>query len=134
MLLRAVTDPQIFIRLMSAFTLLCISRVISISLVPLNGPAGLIPLVDPLSNLFYGGPFVSKDLFYSGHTASMFLFYLLLQKRMDKICALAATVIVAVLVLLQHIHYTIDVVAAPIAVFIIYQLSIYWLKNTAAHK
>ena len=113
-LIRAIQQPEIFITFLFSFFVLSISRIITISLVPLNPPQGLIPLIDPLSHVFYGGSFVTKDLFYSGHTATQFLMFLCLKKRTDKILTAMSTITVAILVLVQHVHYTIDIIAAPL--------------------
>lgn len=117
-LIRASSKPQIFITFLYSFFLLSLSRIITITIVPLAPPQNLIPLVDPLSNAFYGNSFVTKDLFYSGHVATQFLMFLCLQKKVDKILAVLSTISVAVLVLVQHVHYSIDVIAAPFFAFL----------------
>ncbi len=97
---------------------------LSISLVPLEPPSGLIPLKDPISSIFYGGTqvFIKKDLFYSGHTSIQFLIFLCLKNRTEKIVSLLATVSIACFVLIQHIHYTIDVIAAIAFTYVIYRI------------
>jgi hypothetical protein len=120
---RAIQDPHFLIVCGWACLLLFISRIISISLVPLSLPKGLIHLHDPITDLFYGNQLITKDLFYSGHTATMFLIYLCLQNKYDKAYALISTIAIAVLLLVQHVHYTIDVVAAPIFTYLLYRLS-----------
>lgn len=114
LLFRCAQKPEIFIVALYTLILLSLTRMLTITLFPLNPPAGLIPLKDPLSSLFYGGPsvFVTKDLFFSGHTSAQFMIFLCLQGKKDKQVALIATILVAVLVLVQHVHYTIDVLAA----------------------
>ncbi len=121
---RSAQNPDIFLVMLSSLVLLCLSRMITITLIPLNPPMGLIPLRDPISSLFYGGTevFITKDLFYSGHTSTQFMIFLCLKKRNDKIVAFFATVIVGILVLVQHVHYTIDVLAAFVFTYAIYQL------------
>lgn len=114
MLVRALQQPDIFIKFLFSFFLLSITRIITISIIPLNPPKNLIPLVDPLTNIFYGNTFITKDLFYSGHVATQFLMFLCLKKRIDKLIATVSTISIAVLVLVQHVHYTIDVIAAPV--------------------
>jgi membrane-associated phospholipid phosphatase len=127
MLLRALQQPGIFMVLLLSFTLLTISRIVSISCFALNPPLNLIPLKDPLSNFFYGNTFITKDLFFSGHTATMFLMYLCLTQKPDKYIALTATFLVGFLVLLQHVHYSVDVLAAPLLTYIIYRIAKAWV-------
>lgn len=128
---RMLQNPSLFLVTLCSMVLLFLSRLISISLLPLDPPVGLIPLKDPIVNLFYGGTdvFITKDLFYSGHTSTQFLFFLCLHKRRDKLIALAASVAVAALVLVQHVHYTIDVVFAFVFTWPIYLIG----KRLAKH-
>jgi hypothetical protein len=119
---RIYQNPNIFLVIAYGFILMCIARVLTISILPLNPPPGLITLKDPIANIVYGGNgiFITKDLFYSGHTGNMFLFFLCLEAKWDKIIALAASFMVGILVLIQHIHYSVDVIAAFIFTYFIY--------------
>ena len=119
---RIYQNPSIFLVVAYGFILMCLARVLTISLLPLNPPPGLITLKDPIANIAYGGKgiFITKDLFYSGHTGNMFLFFLCLQAKWDKIIALAASFMVGILVLIQHIHYSIDVISAFIFTYFLY--------------
>ena len=120
---RAAQMPQLFLNFLWAYILLLIFRTITITLIPLDPPSGLIPLVDPLSNFFYGDKFVTKDLFFSGHTSTVFLLCLNFHRRWDRQLALIATVMVALFLLIQHVHYTLDVVSGPLFAWIAYWLA-----------
>lgn len=119
---RIYQNPRLFLVIAYGFILMCLARVLTISMLPLNPPAGLIVLKDPIANIAYGGNgiFITKDLFYSGHTGNMFLFFLCLERKWDKIFALTASFLVGILVMIQHIHYSIDVIAAFIFTYFIY--------------
>ena len=120
MAIRGLRNPYTTVLFIWSFLFLTLSRIVTISLVPLDAPLGLIILKDPLSNNFYHGQFITKDLFYSGHTSTMFLMFLCLPKRRDKILALYATVSIGIMVLFQHVHYTVDVIAAPPLTYLVF--------------
>ncbi len=125
--IRALNNPVIYIRYCWTLIFVCIVRFFTISMFALDPPAGLLPLNDSITEIFYGHANITKDLFFSGHTSTMVLIFLCLEKRNDKIIAFIAAFLVAVLLLVQHIHYTIDIVAAPIIVYSLYRLTRYML-------
>jgi len=120
---RTARHPYIFLTFLWAYILLSAMRILTITLVPLAPPAGLIDLVDPIGNMFYGKNFVTKDLFFSGHTSTVFLLYLCLPGSRDKKIALAVTVVVGLLLLVQHVHYTLDVLGALLFARIAYWIT-----------
>ncbi|GAC1307556.1 MAG: hypothetical protein NVSMB24_19640 [Mucilaginibacter sp.] len=126
-LVRAINNPSIYIAYCWTLIFVYIVRFVTLSLVALDPPPGMVPLVDPLSSVFYGNASITKDLFFSGHTTTMVLIFLCLEKRTDKIIALIAVFAVAYLLLVQHIHYTIDILAAPVVVYPCYRLTRYLL-------
>jgi hypothetical protein len=125
LLYRAIYNPQLLLLFLWGFIFLSLSRFITIYLFPLNPPAQIIALRDPITNIFYGKnhSFITKDLFYSGHTSTQFLMFLCFQKKADKTLALLSTIIIGTLVLVQHVHYSIDVIAAPMLTYLVYLLS-----------
>ena len=122
-LIRAINNPSIYITFCWTLIFVYIVRFVTLSLVALDPPSGMILLVDPVNSAFYANAVITKDLFFSGHTATMVMIFLCLQKPTDKIIALIAAAAVACLLLVQHIHYTIDVLAAPVVVYPCYRLT-----------
>ncbi len=119
---RIIQSPSLFLQFLLSFLFLCLLRIVTITLFPLEAPNELIPLQDPISSLFYGGKaiFITKDLFFSGHTATQFLMFLCFQKKIDKLITGFTSIAIAFMVLFQHIHYTIDVIAAFPLTYLVY--------------
>ncbi|HRP68560.1 MAG TPA: phosphatase PAP2-related protein [Turneriella sp.] len=88
-------------------------RTLSMWLLPLEAPAGLIPLTDPLMSWASTGVQLNKDLFFSGHTSTMFIFYLLLPPGRIKSVYLIGFIVMILSLIIQRVHYSVDVLAAP---------------------
>jgi hypothetical protein len=88
-------------------------RTIGIYLLPIEPLPTIIPLADPIAIYLGTGRLVTKDLFFSGHAAVMFLIFLSVEFPRMKLLLLAGTIFVSLGVMLQHVHYSVDVYAAP---------------------
>lgn len=104
--------PQQLLLSLKTYLFLLIFRCISILLMPLEAPQGMIALKDPFVEFISNSQTLTKDLFFSGHTATLFMFYLILENKRLKIFFLICALIVGLCVILQHVHYCIDVFSA----------------------
>lgn len=113
-IIRSIYQPAVFINAVYCLSFLTLARITSIYLTPLDPPLTIIAIKDPLTSITYGGRdvFMTKDLFFSGHTSNMLMLAMCFEKKTDKLVGYIAAVCVGILVLFQHAHYTIDVVAA----------------------
>lgn len=110
-----LTKPDHFLVVLQAYVILTLVRFVTILLIPLNAPENLILLHDPITDrFFYKGAVITKDLFFSGHTSILMLMAFGLPFRTLKAFLLAGGILVGVMLLIQHAHYTIDVLAAPV--------------------
>ncbi len=98
-----------FHEVLSQFSLLVAIRGIFTIFTHLALPAGAIALDVPRALFFLD---FKNDFFFSGHTAVPFLGFLLFKKDKIRYFFLACSIIMAMVVLLMHIHYTIDVLSA----------------------
>jgi hypothetical protein len=110
---RLAADPRALVVALQAYVLMVLFRIAAMWVTPLEPPPGMIPLHDPLVRLFGPGKLLTKDLFFSGHTSTLFLLFLAVPGRRSKALFLFCTAAVGISVLAQHVHYTIDVLAAP---------------------
>ncbi|MBL7882477.1 MAG: phosphatase PAP2 family protein [Bacteroidia bacterium] len=116
----------LFLQLLQSFCIMMLLRMLCMYLFPLEPPVTIIPLNDILLEFsFYAGRPNLKDLFFSGHTATIFLFVFLFQNKFLKFFFLIGGVLVGAGILLQHVHYSIDVIVAPFASYISVQLQKY---------
>ena len=84
-----------------------------------------VAIVNPVSALTSSAPhiYLTKDLFFSGHTASTFLLWLYVRPyRNIGTVALVAHILVVATVFLSHLHYTIDVIGAWAITFCVFTL------------
>jgi len=91
------------------FSLLMAIRGIFTIFTHLTLPTGAIALDVPQALFFLD---FKNDFFFSGHTAVPFLGFLLFKKDKIRYFFLASSIIMAMVVLLMHVHYTIDVLSA----------------------
>jgi membrane-associated phospholipid phosphatase len=97
-------------------------RITSLYLFTLEAPEGIIPLVDPfLAKVAYGGNAVFvKDLFFSGHTSTLFLVFLVEKRKALKAILLISTLLVGLLLIWQRVHYTVDVLGAIFVTWVVF--------------
>ena len=110
-------DPYKIMIALQAYGLMVIFRTIAMYLTPLEAPATLLMLDDPFVQLFGKGEILTKDLFFSGHTGTLFLLFLLTKNKILKVVFILSTLTVGIAVLLQHVHYSIDVFVAPFVAY-----------------
>lgn len=88
-------------------------------------------LVNPFAALMGDAPnvYLTKDLFFSGHTATTFLLVLYAWGVNSTLrwAALTGHVFVVTIVFLSHLHYTIDVVGAWAITYVIFVVGRRWL-------
>ena len=115
-------EPNLLLFAIQSYSLLVLIRLIVLYVTPLNAPAKLLSLNDPVVQFFGSGQVLTKDLFFSGHTATLFLLFLIVKKRILKIFFLCSTIVIGTAVILQHVHYTVDVLTAPFFSYSAYRI------------
>lgn len=114
-------NPKRLLFAVQLYTLMVAVRILAMYLLPLQPPEKMIILNDPLVEFFGTGQTLTKDLFFSGHTATLLILFLVSEKKIIKTVFLISTITVAIAVLLQHVHYSIDVLAAVFFTYACYR-------------
>ena len=116
--------PERALKIFWGISIMGITRCIVMYMVPLDPPIGIIPLRDPfVEGAFYDNKVLVKDLFFSGHTSNMVLLTLFMDFKWLKTLLAIASIIVGYLLMVQHVHYAIDVIAAPFFAYLAYRLA-----------
>jgi len=125
----AVNHPSRLIIALQSYSLLVLVRMLMMYVTPLNPPAATIDLQDPLVFIFGTGSKITKDLFFSGHTSTLFLLFLVTANRKLKYVFLVNTFLVGLSVILQKAHYSIDVFVAPFIAYGVFKFILYINEN-----
>jgi hypothetical protein len=122
-LLALIADPDRLLLAFQSYSLMVVFRIIAMYLLPLDPPAITIPLQDPFVQLFGSGDVLMKDLFFSGHTSTLFLLFLSARRGRLKILFLLFTIAVAATIVIHHSHYAVDVFVAPFVAYTSYRIA-----------
>lgn len=115
--------PRPLVRGLRAYAILVLMRMAVMAATPLDPPAGTIPLQDPLVQLLGTGQVLTRDLFFSGHTATLSLLAFTAVRPAARAFFAAAAVVVGAAVVWQAVHYTVDVLAAPVFAYAAHRLA-----------
>lgn len=128
--LLVLTRPKRLPFVLFALALFIIIRSFFVSLTHL-APYPLPPSPDfgsAIQKIFFG-----DDLFFSGHTGAPFLLALVYwREKVLRYIFLATSVILGTVVLLGHLHYSIDVAAAFFITYAIYDLAVWMFPQSHA--
>lgn len=114
--------PVILLKCIQAYTLLTIMRILTLTFIPLEPSSIMIPLEDPfIGYFFYGNKIITKDLFFSGHISTMLLLVFYNPLRTLQYFFAAITILTSIFILVQHVHYTADILAAPFFAYLSYK-------------
>ena len=116
--------PRLFLRGLWGYTILLLLRMVSIWLVPLLPPLDMVPMLDPFTAaVFHTGSGITRDLFFSGHTGTVAILALAVRGRVLRPALALVAALIGVLLLVQRVHYTYDVLAAPLFACLAYWLA-----------
>ena len=107
-----IRSPLQLLRLGFAIAIMKFLRSFTMVFFPLEPPEGIIALKDPIVNFLTPNHIVAlRDLFFSGHCATMMILFYIAVHPMVKSWMRIMIFVVPFLILWQRVHYTIDVIA-----------------------
>jgi membrane-associated phospholipid phosphatase len=126
--LRRINYTPFAMKSIAVFTLI---RSVFVSLTHL-GPFPTHAIVNSafFTNRLFGGIFSGNDLFFSGHTGMPFLLALMFwEQKTLRYIFLGFSVLLAIVVLLGHLHYSIDVLSAYFITYTIFHMCKFLFKK-----
>ena len=115
--------PHLFLRGLWGYFFLLLLRMAAIWLVPLVPPLDIVAMPDPFLALVFhtdASEAITKDLFFSGHTSTVVLLALAVRGRWWRGGLAVVATLIGLLVLVQRVHYSYDVLAAPLFAWLAY--------------
>ncbi len=114
--------PKTVLIILQTYILVTFVRMVTITLLPLEPPIGYHPLREPVVQFFTnGGRIISRDLFFSGHVSTVMSVYLGTHIPKIKSFLFVCVIAICMLLLVQHVHYTIDVIVAIPATWLVFK-------------
>ncbi len=123
-------SPRIVMVALTAYCGANLIRMATMYLFTFEPPPGMILLVDPISSIAYPDSAFAKDLFFSGHVSTVMILVLVEPLPLARRLKAAGTILMAVLLAWQHVHYTIDILFAPLFSYAFYRLALLLLNET----
>jgi hypothetical protein len=106
--------PEYLVLAIQTYVLVTWMRMLAIYFTPWQEPPGTIPLKDPFMAFFvYDHRAITRDLFFSGHVSFISSLALSMPNKLMKYIFWFFGIVIAVCILIQHVHYTVDVLFAP---------------------
>jgi len=122
-------NPKTLLIGLTCYLSISLLRMGAMYLITFEPPSDMILLVDPVTSGFYPDAGFAKDLFFSGHVSTMSLMVLLEEKRLARMIKIAGTMIVALFLVWQHVHYSLDILVAPFMAAAVFYTVKFWLKS-----
>jgi len=115
--------PSVLLVGLTTYCLVNIVRLATMYGLTLEPPANMILLIDPISSLAYPDKGFAKDLFFSGHVSTLFVLILVEENKWARILKIIGAFVMAVFLAWQHVHYTVDLLAAPVITWACYLIT-----------
>lgn len=125
-----IAKPQYIVFTLKAAAIFVATRAVFIAATHLGIYPGQINPDTGFFDRIYTGLGLEAGFFFSGHTGLTFLMSLIFwDERFWRYLYMALAIVFGVSVLLAHVHYTIDVLAAPYMTFALFKLSQYFFAE-----
>jgi hypothetical protein len=122
--------PKYLIFTLKAAAIFIATRAVFVAVTHLGIYPGQINPDNGFFDRIYTGLGLEAGFFFSGHTGLTFLMSLIFwDEKFWRYVYIAISIIFGISVLLAHVHYTIDVLAAPYMTYAIFKMSQYFFKE-----
>jgi len=117
-----IKKPHTILLMFQMYVVVNFLRMTTLYLFTLEAPEGTIPLSDPfLAEFAYGREVYVKDLFFSGHISTLCILFLIEQRMLVRWAILISIVLVSLFLIWQRVHYTLDILAAPVIAWLVFK-------------